>query len=529
MKCRRKNGRAKGLHRLELDFAAAAQKVQAGIATELRDRKPGNVRLDIECKNRILALPMRLTTLAVSALLVSTLSGCGKIESRDMIREANALYNDASYKKAIEMYDRAEALDSEVAELYWNRACAAEALVLRMKEDPKRAAERKTYADKALGDFRKWKDRLKEPTEDDLKKFSEHRLALLSADERCEDLIAHWQDKLQRNPKTEGLYSVIARTYEDTCDKPLKATQWFVKRTKDFPESASAWYALGVRKFEPLFPTAESGLPYNDDLSAQERLTRADEVIAVLQKATELKPNYRDPYVWRAMAHTQKSLARAVTQDAASAEEKLESILAREDAMAAWKEQRQVCNIDKLPDCPLAPEPKELFADLATFSKPGTLLNLRGKTVAGSAKPVSGKDRTYQLSLEVKVEEDVSKSRKRRRSKKKNDKPSFRKEIVTVEIALAAAQKDEEGKAIDDSEEIKARLDGWNEGQKVSFDGQISNDGKTLSVQERRNLGCCPPAPISDEDVAADLELKKDLQAEISGGKKRKKRRRRRR
>lgn len=484
-------------------------------------------RLDIDCKKRILAPPMRLTTLAVSAILLSSLAGCGKIQSRDLIRSANALYKDTLYKKAIAKYDEAEALDPDVAELYWNRACAAEALVLKLKDKSDRVADRKRYADMALSDFRKWKDRLKEETEDDRKNFAEHRLALLTADARCEDLIAHWQEKLQKKPDAEGLYSVIARTYDETCDRPLEATQWYVKRTETFPKSAPAWYALGVRTFEPLFPEAGGTMPYNENLSRPERIARADKVIAILQKATELKPKYRDPYVWRAMAHTQKSLARAANEGAAvEAKDKLETILAREDAMAAWKEQRQVCNIDKLPDCPLTPSNKELFADLAKFSGGQKLLSLKGSTVANSAKPVAGKERTYEIDLEIKIEEE---SRRRSRRGKKPAKPRFRKEVVKVLLTLAAAQKDEEGKIIDDSEGVKARLDEWNKGTTESFDGIISKDGKTLRVQERRSMGCCPPPPLSDEEVVADLAMKKDLEAEIASGGKKKRRRRRRR
>lgn len=482
-------------------------------------------RLDIDCKKRILAPPMRLTTLAVSAILLSSLAGCDKIQSRDLIRSANALYKDTLYKKAIAKYDEAEALDPDVSELYWNRACAAEALVLKLKDKSDRAADRKRYADMALSDFRKWKDRLKEETEDDRKNFAEHRLALLTADARCEDLIAHWQEKLQKTPDAEGLYSVIARTYDETCDRPIEATQWYVKRTETFPKSAPAWYALGVRTFEPLFPEAEGGMPYNDNLSAKERLERADKVIAILQKATELKPKYRDPYVWRAMAHTQKSLARAVSDTAVEAKDKLEAILAREDAMAAWKEQRQVCNIDKLPDCPLTPSPKELFADLEKLSSSKKLLSLRGSTVPNSAKAVPGQDRTYEIELEVKVEEEP---KRRSRRSKKPAKPRFRKEVVKVLLTLAEAQKDEEGKIIDDSEGVKARLDEWNKGGTASFDGIISKDGKTLSVQERRSMGCCPPPPLTDEEVVADLATKKDLEAEIASGGKKKRRRRRR-
>lgn len=466
--------------------------------------------------------------MALGLAALPTLSGCAKIESRDLIREGNALYSDSLYSQAIAKYDAAAKLESDVPELFWNRACAAEGLLLRLKDNDKKVKERKHYADMALRDFQAWYDLTKEKTPEDEKNFAEHRLAILSADARCDDLVAHWQGKLQKKPDDESLYSAVARTYDEVCDDKLKATQWYEKRTQDFPQSATAWYALGVRYFEPLFPEPGAPFPYNDALSAPERLQQAQKVIETLEKATKIKPNYRDPYVWRAMSYTQKSLAREFADNPSTPEEKLNAILAREDTMLAWKEQRQVCNIDKLPDCPLMASPAEILARPSAYHGEGKTVSLAGKVEAGSVKPVAGQDRSYEMLLAVKIEDSAQPVKRKKRRRKKARKPKSRLAKVKVLLTLVPPQKDENGQPIDDSEEIKARFEELNKGSKSSFDGVIAKDGSTLTVIEKPAMGCCPMAPISADDVASDQAMRKKLENQIARGGKAKRSKRRR-
>jgi tetratricopeptide (TPR) repeat protein len=281
------------------------------------------------------------------------IGGCGlpnKIQARDLIRDANTLYNDGQYAKAIETYDRAEALEPDGFTLLWNRACAAEAQVLKLKSDDE-AEERRKYADMALRDFQAWYDRLPEKTEDDAKQLQDHRLAILDADGRCDDLLSHWFAQHKADPKDDRLYVRIARQYEK-CGQNDKADEWYIKRTADFPNSVQAWHALAVRRFDPLFPDPDSGLAFNEQLAPSARIEMADEVIRLLNKATELDPKFRDAYVWRSMAYTQRSLARVVVDKPEFVEEKLEALLMREDLVLAWKQQKAICDLEQLPECP---------------------------------------------------------------------------------------------------------------------------------------------------------------------------------
>jgi tetratricopeptide (TPR) repeat protein len=295
-----------------------------------------------------------LAALVLGSVLGLGAVGCAKIESRDLIREGNALYKDAKFPEAIEKYDAAEQLEPDGVTLFWNRACAAESQVMRMKE-PEQREERRKYADMALRDFQTWYERLDIKTAEDEKQVLDHRLNILNADERCDDLLTYWFEKQREDPRNENIYGAIIRQYEQ-CGDDAKVSEWYAKRTEDFPESVKAWHALAIRRFEPLWPDPESGLAYNEQLPPVERLKVADEVLGLLEKAVSIDSKFRDAYVWRSMAYTQRMYARVVIETPELPEEKIEAILAREDSMLAWKQQKAVCDLDQLPDCPTDPK-----------------------------------------------------------------------------------------------------------------------------------------------------------------------------
>ena len=71
----------------------------------------------------------------------------------------------------------------------------------------------------------------------------------------------------------EKLIDFIRQRKED------KKKEWYVKRTEDFSDSPKAWHELAILEFEVLFPDSESALPYNENLSGQQRLEIADKVM----------------------------------------------------------------------------------------------------------------------------------------------------------------------------------------------------------------------------------------------------------
>jgi len=282
--------------------------------------------------------------------LIALFAGCTKIQARDLIREGNSLYNEGKFVEALDKYDKATELEPDGVTVFWNRACAAEAQVLRMKE-PGDREQRQQFADMALRDFQTWYDRLPAKTDEDEKQLQNHRLAILKADERCSELITHWEEQHRLDPRKETLYARIAQQYEE-CGQPDKQLYWLKKRTEDFPESVQAWHTIAVMTFQPLTPNIDAGLPYNESVPPAERVRIADEVIKKLDKVTELDPKFRDAYVWRSMAYTQKQHARLIVDPAVTPQDRLENLLAREDSMLAWKQRKAVCDLDELAECP---------------------------------------------------------------------------------------------------------------------------------------------------------------------------------
>jgi len=328
------------------------------------------------------------------------MSGCTKIAARDLIREGNTLYHDGKYPEAIAKYDEASKLEPDGVTLFWNRACAAESIVLKMR-DPTRVADRKLYTDMALSDFKTWVDRLEASTPADQSAYFEHRLALLDADERCDDLLSYWLEKHNAEPKEEGWYSVIARQY-DKCGRTKDADQWFVKRTVDHPGSVRAFLGLAIRKLELMYPEADSGLQYNANYSEDERIALANEVIGLLDKATQIDQRFRDAFQYRSIAYTQRQLARRFGDDPLknTAQENLNRIFAREDTMSAWKEQRAICDIDQQKPCPvdppgpccvLAPRPLTPEEEAADAEQKKLIEAEIAALIAGVVEPVKGK------------------------------------------------------------------------------------------------------------------------------------------
>lgn len=318
-------------------------------------RKP-SPRVDLRAKSTATSRRApRILGAVLAALAVGSLAGCAKIESRDLIREGNTLYNEGKFIEALAAYDKAETLEPDGVTVFWNRACAAEAQVLKMK-DPSEKEQRHVFADRALKDFQTWYDRLEQKTKEDEEQVKAHRLAILKADERCDDLLTHWLERHRAEPREERLYTKIAQQYEE-CGKQDEYLKWLKKRTEDFPESVQAWHTLATITFMPLMPDAEKGLGYNEAIPPSERIKLADDVIKLLDRVTQIDAKFADAYIWRSMAYTQRQLARIVVENPVTPQERLEPILAREDTMLAWKQQKAKCDLEELPECPVGKVP----------------------------------------------------------------------------------------------------------------------------------------------------------------------------
>jgi tetratricopeptide (TPR) repeat protein len=501
--------------------------------------------------------PSMRRQLALAALFLAVgLTGCTKIEARDRIREGNQAYSDGQFDIAIAKYTEALELEPDGVTVLWNRAMAAENLVLQKKEatEPAEVEARHRYASMALEDLDAWNERREktlsqdddtqcgkraEPAPEveavpgekkddgrdpDLVAYQDHRLAILGADSRCDDLVEHWRQLHQACPQNEDLYMTLAQTFDDICGKADKADEWYVKRTQDFPDSPKAWYSLATRRFDPLFPDPESGLPFNQVVDAKRRIEIADEVIGYLETATKLDPKYRDPYVWKSMAHTQKSLAREFIDPPETTEDSILALVARRDSMLAWRETKAVCDIDHIPDCPAQPDPSQVFTSVANWK--GRDIEMTGRVVDESivkidpytwefdleveytpepAAPVDGEAPPVEAPPEVPPEGAAP------------DPAAPALQKVSVRYTFMAPEVIEGEEPIDISEQIDGQVALWKKMKSSLFIGQLEakGDGFALVVVEQPVQGCCPPAPLTPEEEKADAEQLKTLQAQL--------------
>ncbi|NVB41862.1 hypothetical protein G6O69_28780 [Pseudenhygromyxa sp. WMMC2535] len=491
------------------------------------------------------------------------LTACTKIKSRDLIREGNQLYRDAQFEDAIAKYNESLELEPGGVTVQWNRAMAAESIVLALKDatNEEAIAKRKEYATLALEALDAWNETRDKPvgvdeqpacakpkveeeeapaegedaegeaaegeaekpnTDPEAAAYREHRLALLGADARCDDLIEHWRQMHLACPQNEDLYMTIAQTFDDICGKPEKAEEWYVKRTEDFPESAKAWYTLATRRFSPLFPDAESGMPFNAAVDADRRIEIADEVIKMLEKATALEPKYRDPYVWRSMAYTQKSLAREYIEPPETTEDAILAILARRDLMLAWRETKAVCDIDKIPECPANPEPGALFQELEAdpTSWMERELTIIGHVIDETVKEVDADNHVWDLDIEVEYEPPLPDGEEPPppppTEVEGEEPPPLPKKIVSIRYTFLKPAVAEGEEAPDISEAVLAQVDLWKRMKYTTFTGFISVDGDDLVLKsdQKQVVACCPEAPLTPEAEKSDADHLEELYAQ---------------
>jgi tetratricopeptide (TPR) repeat protein len=560
----------------------------------IHDRPRGEVRLDSwghidtltpSMRRKLASVAPSLTRGVGLMAMAIALAACTKIESRDLIREGNQLYRDGRWEEAIEKYNQSLEMEPDGVTVLWNRAMAAESIVLNLKDatEEKDVALRKQYATIAIESLDEWNEkREKSGNQDDspecsrpqpaapppaatpaapgapdaaataaaeednidpdLKAYKEHRLAVLGADARCDDLVEHWRQMHMACPQNEDLYNTIAQTFEDICGMPDKAEEWYVKRTEDFPESSKAWYAIATRHFYPLMPDPESGLPFNAAIDAKSRIAISDEVIAYLEKATALDPKYRDPYVWRSMAYTQKSLAREYVEPPDSPVDAIEALLKRRDLMLAWRETKAVCDIERIPDCPLTVEPGVLFADLdnpATDSVTGVSTGLAkwkdlevqlfGNVVNDSVKAVDKDKLVYEFDLEVPYTPVVPVPVEGEapppppvpvEGEGEGENPEAKPtKLVKVNYTFMTPVVEAGEPTPDISAEIQAQLDVWKKLKTTDFSGRIGRGPAgeyTLTVQQKQLMACCPPAPLTPDEEKSDATRLEELRAELA-------------
>ncbi|HYO93997.1 MAG TPA: tetratricopeptide repeat protein [Polyangiaceae bacterium] len=267
-----------------------------------------------------------LHQLARASLMLATMGlalGCAELRGRSHAREGNRLYKSGDYAAAIAEYTQAERLAPELATVVLNKGLACRQLLLPGSKGPE--TERGTRC--ALEAFA----RFKAIRPDDPRGEQLYVQTLFDTDS-FEALLERYHRQLRSNPSDTAAVNALIQVYSRKNDWK-NALEWMVRRAELEPRDADAHYAVGVFIWTTLFQKGGSAdkaafdprvtdkqvqavpLFGVDDIAGQERIRLADRGIEHLQRALELRPNYREAMIYLNLLHRQKSFAFFERQD----------------------------------------------------------------------------------------------------------------------------------------------------------------------------------------------------------------------
>src|SRR5215468_10453711 len=235
------------------------------------------------------------------ALLFST--GCN-VRAMAAFKDGNKLYKEENYRKAIDLYEKAVALDPGMAEAHFYLASSEQALYRPGKDDP----ENKQRLDLAIEHYKTALEVNKANT-DNLKKVRINTLGALTGIyaeppmQNYETALGFAQELVKDNPNdTKNLYA-IANLYEK-FGKVAEAEETYKKVTEVNPKDAKACGALAAFYNKPLW----------------DGRSKFDQAIETLERCAGLDPTDPSGYHKVASYYWDKAYRDPLLPDAAKAD-----------------------------------------------------------------------------------------------------------------------------------------------------------------------------------------------------------------
>lgn len=257
----------------------------------------------------------KLAKISLLSGLALLLVGCSELRARQQAREGNRHFQEGDYRAAVQSYEAAERLHP-LPVVALNKGLACRQLLLPGAKTP----ENERRVECALAAFKN----LKNLSPGDARADQLYLQTLFDAD-RFDQLARLFEADLVKSPNDPAAINALVQVYS-RWGRWNEALRWTMERVKRRPNDVEARYAVGVFIYNRLFekgggpdksafdprPTAEpKPAPAfgPGDIVGAERIRLADEAIAQLEKALELRANYADALTYLGLLYRQKSFA----------------------------------------------------------------------------------------------------------------------------------------------------------------------------------------------------------------------------
>jgi tetratricopeptide (TPR) repeat protein len=273
---------------------------------------------------------------AIASLLLAL--GCTKVQTKQALKDAHKQYRDENYKKAIEYYEKALAMDPNLAEAHFYLGSSHQALFRPGKDTP----DNKMHLDKAVEEYKKSLE-LNDGHNANLKTVKRNTLAALTsiyAEEpyrNFEEAKKYANLLVADNPNDPRNLYAMANLFEK-FGKVTEAEETYKKIAEMNPTDAKACGALaafynkplweGRAKFDQAIATLERcanldpsdpggyqklavfywDKAYRDPLlSDQQKNAYADKGLEAVDKALKIKPDYFDAIIFKGLLYRVKA------------------------------------------------------------------------------------------------------------------------------------------------------------------------------------------------------------------------------
>ena len=250
----------------------------------------------------------RLAVVVVVAMSVAALTGCNRLQARQLIRKGNNYFKAQQYTDALKMYQDARALDPTEDRLLKFVGYAAMALYQPGSQQEKDLE----HAKLAIDSFKAYLATQPE----DADRISQFLVTMYMNANLVDQAIEFFKQWSIQHPGDDQAVNSIAMLYAKQADYE-NTVQWQQKRI-DMLKTASAalteegaaakerlaeaYYTLGVTCWQKSYDSSESVLPL------EKRTQALDKGMQALNRALEVRPGYSDAMAYINLIYRQYAM-----------------------------------------------------------------------------------------------------------------------------------------------------------------------------------------------------------------------------